>query len=114
MTFEKGVHYPKKTRGKYKKRTPTEKVNAAIKKVIAKEGKDPKGTSIALYNLFHGLYKQAIGGDVQAHREFMDRYAGKVTQKVEGDVTHYLVQIGGKELEVKDVVEGELIAPTDS
>lgn len=103
MAFEKGhkINNGRKRGGK----TPSQKVEAAIKKVLANADNTEGEKSAGLFKLFNALYKSACEGDVVAHREFMDRYAGKVTQKVEAEFTQYLVQIGSEELQIKEVEE---------
>ena len=101
--FQKGnKHQVASNRRRKDRKSPTQRVESAIKKVLANAEKDEAGKSLGLFNLMNALYKQACSGDVAAHKEFMDRYAGKVTQRVEAEHTQFVVQIGNKELEVVD------------
>ena len=72
--------------------------NSAMKKVIASKGKDEKGISVGLFNLASKMYEMALEGDIAAQKEFLDRFAGKVTQGVEVESTQYLVMIGGNKM----------------
>ena len=81
-----------------------QRLDSAIKKVIASKGKDEKGISIALFKLVDKLYQQALDGDIAAQKEFMDRYAGKVTQRVESEHTQFIVQIGADQVPLKEVL----------
>lgn len=102
--FQKGH-----TLGKGKKgQTPSQKVDKAIKKVFANRT-DNKGQSIALFNLFNAMYDKACGGDVAAHQVLMDRYAGKVVQKVDVETTQYLVQIGSTALKRREIDVSEKV-----
>lgn len=82
-----------------------QKLDSAIKKVLASKGKDEKGISVGLFNLVNALYKQAEGGDVGAIKEFLDRYAGKVKNQVETEHTQYIVQIGGENVPINPHIE---------
>lgn len=76
---------------------------AAMKKVIADKGKDEKGVSVALFNLANKMYSMGVEGDIAAQKEFLDRFVGKVSQKVETEHTQYVVQIGGQEVDFTPV-----------
>ena len=75
-----------------------QRLDAAIKKVIASKGKDEKGISIALFNLMNKQYDMALAGDIAAQKEFLDRYAGKVKNTVDVETTQYLVMVGGEKM----------------
>ena len=77
--------------------------NAAMKKVIADKGKDAQGVSIALFKLADKMYSMGLAGDITAQKEFLDRFVGKVSQKVETEHTQYVVQIGGQEVDFAPV-----------
>jgi hypothetical protein len=76
---------------------------AAMKKVIASKGKDAKGVSIGLFNLANKMYDMGMEGDISAQKEFLDRFVGKVSQKVETEHTQYVVQIGGQDVDFTPV-----------
>jgi len=72
--------------------------NSAMKMVVASKGKDEKGISVGLFNLASKMYEMALEGDIAAQKEFLDRFAGKVTQGVEVESTQYLVMVGGDKM----------------
>jgi len=78
---------------------------SAMKKVIFEQGKDKAGVSLGLYKLASKLYQMGLDGDIGAQKEFLDRFVGKVTQKVESTQTRYVVQIGGVDMPIDEVRE---------
>jgi len=107
MPFEKGHKLSKGVRKKGQ--TPSQKVDSAIKKVFASKAEDGKGQSVALFNIFNAIYDKALEGDVAAHQVLMDRYAGKVVQKVDVETTQYLVQIGSSALKRREIDVSEKV-----
>jgi len=81
---------------------------SAMKKVIFEQGKDKAGISMGLYKLASKMYQMGLEGDIGAQKEFLDRFVGKVTQKVESEHTQFVVQIGGVEVPVEEIKKAEV------